>query len=161
ATPILANPPITFPSPPAASAPSARAADPIAIEFPRDDGPHDRLTEWWYYTGHLHTEDGRHFGFEAVVFRAERGSVPASWAAPLALTAEPEQRLVGGSFHYAQRSEIGAQVDHSRQDANGVVNGFDLQIGGLSPLLIAAGARATAAPWRLAGSGGVDQIEAA
>ena len=20
---------------------------------PRDDGPHDRLTEWWYYTGHL------------------------------------------------------------------------------------------------------------
>ena len=28
--------------------------------FPADDGPHDRLTEWWYYTGHLQAGDGRH-----------------------------------------------------------------------------------------------------
>ena len=31
---------------------------------PRDDGPHDRLTEWWYDTGHLRAADGRRFGFE-------------------------------------------------------------------------------------------------
>ena len=31
----------------------AAAADPQPVVFPRDDGPHDRLTEWWYYTGHL------------------------------------------------------------------------------------------------------------
>ena len=36
------------------------AADPVPIVLPRDDGPHDRLTEWWYYTGHLvgGTDDG-------------------------------------------------------------------------------------------------------
>jgi len=158
--PILANPPLTFPSPPGPSAAPSHAPDPIAISLPRDDGPHDRLTEWWYYTGHLHTDTGRRFGFEAVIFRAERGSVPPSWAAHLALTEEPDG-LTGGSFHYAQRSEIGPQVDRSPRDAGGNPSGFDLQVAGLSPRLIVDGAPASAAPWRLAGADGSDRIEAA
>jgi predicted secreted hydrolase len=163
--PILANAPIVFPSPEAPTTAPSRPADPIPIAFPRDDGPHDRLTEWWYYTGHLHTDDGRRFGFEAVVFRAERGSVPAAWASHLALTEEGGGGLppFGGgdvSFHYAQRSEIGSQVDHSPRDG-GSPTGFDLQVAGLSPLLIDTGAPATAPAWRLAGSGGTDRIEAA
>jgi predicted secreted hydrolase len=157
--PILANPPLAFPPPPSPSRAPSHAPDPIPIAFPRDDGPHDRLTEWWYYTGHLHTDTGRRFGFEAVVFRAERGSVPPSWAAHLALTEEPDG-LAGGSFHYAQRSEIGPQVDRSPRDANGDPSGFDLQVAGLSPRLIVNGAPATAAPWRLAGANGSDRIEA-
>ena len=33
-------------------------------EFPRDHGSHnDFRTEWWYYTGHLDTAEGRRFGF--------------------------------------------------------------------------------------------------
>ena len=40
------------------------------------DGPHDRMTEWWYYTGHLHDDEGGRWGFEYVIFRAERGSFP-------------------------------------------------------------------------------------
>ena len=153
---ILANAPIVFPSPPAPSAAPSHAPDPIPIALPRDDGPHDRLTEWWYYTGHLHTQAGRRFGFEAVVFRAERGSVPAAWAAHFALTDEQ-----GGLFHYAQRSEIGPAVDHSPRDASGETTGFDLQVRGLSPTLIAAGAPPLAAPWRLAGANGTDHIDAA
>jgi predicted secreted hydrolase len=159
--PILANPPIAVPAPPTPSGAPSAAPDPIPITFPRDDGPHDRLTEWWYYTGHLRATDGRKFGFEAVVFRAERGSVPSSWAAHLALTQEPTGLLQGPDFFYAQRSEIGGQVDHSPRDASGAPSGFDLQVGGLSPSLIATGAPASAPPWRLAGSGGTDQIEAA
>jgi predicted secreted hydrolase len=155
AAPILANPPITFPSPAPPSAAPSHAPDPIPVTLPRDDGPHRRLTEWWYYTGHLHTETGRRFGFEAVVFRAERGAVPPAWAAHLALTDEE-----GQAFHYAQRSEIGTHVDHSPTADSGAPTGFDLQVGGLNPVLVAAGAPATAAPWRLAGSGGVDRIEA-
>ena len=77
--PILANEPLAFPSPPSATEPPARQPDPIPIVLPRDDGPHDRMTEWWYYTGHLKTvPDGRRYGFEAVVFRAERGGVPVA-----------------------------------------------------------------------------------
>jgi predicted secreted hydrolase len=155
-TPILANDPIVFPSPPAPSAAPPHAPDPIPISLPRDDGPHDRLTEWWYYTGHLQTQAGRRFGFEAVVFRAERGSVPAAWAAHLALTDEQ-----AGAFHYAQRSEIGPEVDHSPRDASGAPTGFDLQVRGLSPTLVLAGAPPLATPWRLAGGNGTDHIEAA
>ena len=62
--PILANEPLAFPSPPVATPPPVRPPDPIPVELPRDDGPHDRLTEWWYYTGHLKTvPDGRRYGF--------------------------------------------------------------------------------------------------
>jgi predicted secreted hydrolase len=155
-SPILANPPIAFPAPPTASPGPSTPADPIPIVFPRDDGPHDRLTEWWYYTGHLQAADGRTFGFEAVVFRAERGSVPVAWAAHLALTDEG-----GSAFHYAQRSEIGPQVDHSPRKADGTPDGFDLDVAGLSPTLIAAGAPPRATPWHLSGSNGTDRIEAA
>jgi predicted secreted hydrolase len=154
--PILANQPISFPSPPVASPTPSRAADPIPIVLPADDGPHDRLTEWWYYTGHLRATDGRRFGFEAVVFRAERGDVPAAWASHLALTDED-----GNRFLYAQRSEVGPQADRSPRDAQGRPTGFDLAVSGLNPLLVGAGAPPLATPWRLAGSGGTDRIEAA
>jgi predicted secreted hydrolase len=153
--PILANPPLDYPGPVTPTARPSAPADPIPVELPRDDGPHARLTEWWYYTGHLEAENGRRYGFEAVVFRAERGSLPPSWAAHLALTDETEQR-----FRYAQRSEIGPQVDRSPRDESGAPTGFDLQVAGLNPELIAAGAPPFAAPWRLAGSGGTDAIEA-
>ena len=119
--PILANPQLDYPAPVGTGGPPAGPVDPIPVELPRDDGPHARLTEWWYYTGHLEVETGRRFGFEAVVFRAERGSLPPSWAAHLALTDEGGQR-----FTYAQRSEIGPQVDRSPRDGAGTPTGFDL-----------------------------------
>lgn len=38
--------------------------------FPDDHGAHpEYLTEWWYYTGNLFTEDGRHFGYQLTFFR--------------------------------------------------------------------------------------------
>jgi predicted secreted hydrolase len=47
------------------------------LEFPADFGPHpDYQTEWWYYTGNLKTEAGRHFGFQLTFFR--RGLAPPS-----------------------------------------------------------------------------------
>ncbi len=40
------------------------------FEFPRDHGAHDEYkTEWWYYTGHLRTDDGHRYGFELTFFR--------------------------------------------------------------------------------------------
>jgi predicted secreted hydrolase len=51
--PILANEPAPRPSIAPPSGRPAVSADPLPIVLPRDDGPHDRLTEWWYYTGHL------------------------------------------------------------------------------------------------------------
>jgi predicted secreted hydrolase len=146
--PILANPvppekPIVRPSP----APS-RAPDPQPVVLPRDDGPHDRLTEWWYFTGHLVAEDGRTFGFEDVIFRAERGTFPVSWASHLALTDE-----TGDRFLYDQRAEIGPQVDRSVPE-----EGFDLAIAGQTVFGVPD---AGVAPWTMAGVGGHDRLMAA
>jgi predicted secreted hydrolase len=61
------------------------------------------LTEWWYYTGHLFTEDGRRFGFEFVFFQANRGAFPASYAAHFAITDNAGRR-----FEFAERVGINA-----------------------------------------------------
>lgn len=38
--------------------------------FPFDHGSHPEYrTEWWYYTGHLRTANGRRYGFEVTFFR--------------------------------------------------------------------------------------------
>jgi len=151
--PILANQPLVLPARPTAGPTRPPVADPIPIVFPRDDGPHDRLTEWWYYTGHLAADGGGHYGFEAVIFRAERGDVPVTWAAHLALTDE-----VSGRFLYAQRSQIGPEVDRSPRDGSGAPTGFDLEIEDADPNDPSA---ATGSPWILKGSGGHDDIVAA
>jgi len=45
------------------------------FQFPRDHGTHDEYaSEWWYYTGHLRTDDGKRYGFELTFFRV--GVVP-------------------------------------------------------------------------------------
>jgi predicted secreted hydrolase len=150
--PVLANP--AAPRPTVAPEPTVapRPADPQAVVFPRDDGPHDRLTEWWYYTGHLTDETGGRWGFEYVIFRAERGDFPVAWASHLALTDE-----TGGRFHYAERSEIGSQVDRSPRDEAEEPAGFDLQIRGLDP---ARPETFTRAPWTMAGADGFDRLAA-
>ncbi len=151
-TPILANPTAPRPSiaPPTAS--PAAIVDPQPIELPRDDGPHGRLTEWWYYTGHLGTADGGRYGFEYVIFRAERGAFPTSWAAHLALTDE-----TGDRFGYAQRMEVGPQVDRSPRDGTGQPAGFDLSMSGIDPSRPETVGRS---PWTMLGSGGSDHLSA-
>ncbi len=149
--PILANAPAPRPPLPAATpAPPTPPPDPQPVVLPRDDGPHSRLTEWWYYTGHLRTADGRRFGFEDVIFRAERGDFPVSWASHVAITDE-----TGKTFHYAQRSEVGPQVDRSPRGPDGMPTGFDLAIRGLDPTVPSTFANP---PWTMQGGGGHDAI---
>ena len=104
--------------------------------LPRDDGPHDRLTEWWYYTGHLRAADGGRFGFEFVIFRAERGAFPTSWVSHLAITDEG-----GDRFLYGQRLEVGPGVDRSPRGVDGTPLGFDLSIAGFDPTRPGTGGR--------------------
>ena len=146
--PILANPPAAHPRPTAAPSATPRPADPQPVVLPSDDGAHDRLTEWWYDTGHLVDENGGRWGFEYVVFRAERGSFPVTWASHLALTDE-----TGQQFHYAQRAEIGPQVNVIAAGAAG----FNLAIRGLDP---ADPTTFTRAPWTMTGANGTDKLAA-
>ncbi len=150
--PILANPLPAAPSIAPRTPPPAAVADPLPIVLPRDDGPHDRLTEWWYYTGHLRAEDGARYGFEFVVFRAERGRFPTSWVSHLAITDEG-----GDRFHYSQRLEIGAQVDRSGRDITGAPTDFDLELTGTDPSRPETFGRPV---WSMAGRHGIDQLSA-
>ncbi|MEO6350542.1 MAG: MMPL family transporter, partial [Candidatus Limnocylindrales bacterium] len=144
---ILANDPTAQPIPTQAPATPARPADPQPVVLPRDDAVHDRLTEWWYYTGHLKETGGeRRFGFEFVIFRAERGSFPVTWASHLAITDE-----TGGQFYYDQRSQIGPQVDLVP------AAGFDLAINGSSDRGVPD---FLASRWRMTGVSGSDTLDA-
>lgn len=79
-------------------------------QFPRDHGSHDEFrTEWWYYTGHLTTKNGRQFGYELTFFRRairpeQIKNNPSRWTmtqlylAHLALT-----DLGRKQFHYAEK----------------------------------------------------------
>jgi len=40
------------------------------ITFPEDHYSHPNFkTEWWYYTGHLESESGKHYGYQVTFFR--------------------------------------------------------------------------------------------
>src|ERR1700751_89794 len=75
-------------------------------QFPRDHFNHpDFQTEWWYYTGNLHTGEGRRFGFELTFFRQGTGEQASGvwdvhdvWMAHLALSV-----INGGRFFHTER----------------------------------------------------------
>jgi predicted secreted hydrolase len=148
--PILANPiaPLSTQAP--TPMPTKQPVDPLPIELPRDDAPHDRLTEWWYYTGHLRSDDDRRFGFEYVIFRAERGAFPTSWVSHLAITDE-----TNGRFLYGQRLDVGAGVDRGSAAADARRSRFDLAISGIDPT---QGSVAPRPPWTMTGSDGTDEL---
>ena len=152
-SPILANPTAPRPSIAPPTEPPIAIVDPIPVTFPRDDGPHDRLTEWWYYTGHLIATTGERFGFEYVIFRAERGDFPTTWASHLAITDE-----TADAFYYGQRLEVGAQVDRSPRGVTGELVGFDLSLSGVN---LTDPATFDRPAWTMSGTGGVDRLAAA
>ncbi len=56
----------------------SKVTSPLVLEFPKDMGAHPNyLSEWWYYTGNLFTEEGRHFAYQLTFFRRSIGYVNA------------------------------------------------------------------------------------
>lgn len=91
-----------------------RATGPRGFRFPEDHGPHpDYRHEWWYVTGNVEDDGGRHFGFQVTFFRfaappseGERTSAWATrqlWMAHLAVT-----DTEAGAFHHEERFARGA-----------------------------------------------------
>ena len=112
----------------AAGADLYRLAEPgYHFQFPRDHFNHpDFQTEWWYYTGNVHTSEGRRFGFELTFFRQgvhrDTGRVDMNvwdvsdvWMAHLALS-----DIDGGRFFHNERlnrsgaGNAGADLESAR-----------------------------------------------
>jgi len=64
-----------------------RLDEPLVL--PGDHASHpDFKTEWWYFTGHLESDDGKRFGFELVFFR-RRTEQDTLWGYPIRRLANP------------------------------------------------------------------------
>lgn len=89
---------------------------PREFRFPDDHGPHPNYrTEWWYYTGNLHSADGRRFGFQLTFFRsalrapAQRPERASAWAAEQVYMAHfALSDVAAGRFHVFERFSRGA-----------------------------------------------------
>ncbi len=111
-------------------APAWRQAQPgYVYQFPRDHFSHpDYKTEWWYYTGNLHTAAGHRYGFELVFFRdgQQRDSTnPSVWrvddlyVAHLAVT-----DIDSPNFHFFDRvNRAGPGIAGVRADEGRIWNG--------------------------------------
>lgn len=95
-----------------------------AIRFPRDEGVHNDLTEWWYYTGHLEATDPEgkqhHYGFEFVIFRVSRSDLPAEYPAHFAIS-----DITQNEFHYDQKRIMKTKGDIT---SNTQAKGLDVQV---------------------------------
>jgi predicted secreted hydrolase len=101
------------------------------IAFPLDEAPHDNMTEWWYYTGHLFDLEGHRYGFEYVIFQVQRGNFPPFYASHFAITDNPNDR-----FTYDQKSGFDGLVETEA--------GFHLQLD----------------DWEMQGANGIDRLAA-
>ena len=100
------------------------AVPPYTYQFPRDHNSHPAYaTEWWYYTGHLQSKDGRKWGYQLTWFRTALAPTidrKSKWAARdlmfahFALTDEDGQK-----FYFTDR--IGrANLGLNGADSNSV-----------------------------------------
>jgi predicted secreted hydrolase len=121
-------------------------------EFPRDHGSHNEYkTEWWYYTGHLRTDDGHRYGFELTFFRV--GLSPVEQTNPLdlrtlALAHFAITDVDGRDFRYYEKLNRASPFT-----ANAAVEKLDV---------FNEGWRATTLPdgsWRIRAASGKDAID--
>ncbi len=98
-------------------------------------------------------DDGRRFGFEDVIFRAERGAFPTSWVSHLAITDEDAGRFL---VQPATRDRAtGRPLAAQRRD--GTPTGFDLSVAADPTDSPGAGSMPA---WSMSGSGGADHLSA-
>lgn len=105
--PLTALPPAPtvtpVPTPVTSSAPWWKPP-PTPLILPGDEAPHDVLTEWWYYTGHLAAATGERYGFEFVIFQVRLGDSGVGYLSHVAVT-----DISRGRFAYDQRTTMGPQ----------------------------------------------------
>lgn len=103
------------------------------IQLPADDAylP-DQFVQWWYWTGHLHSADGRRFGFETTFFAitAEAGKLFEHMVAAVEDLSRLEGLLAIQTAHFAltdyQSKTFHSRVDYRPGPPRTVQDGFAL-----------------------------------
>jgi predicted secreted hydrolase len=109
------------PTAPLPDVPRPAPTPPPALVLPGDAGPHDALTEWWYYTGHLRSDaDGRAYGFEYTVFQVRRQGAPTGYLVHFAVS-----DIAGQHFSHQARFRQGEAAAAFPLDVDGWRLGTD------------------------------------
>ncbi len=104
----------------------------VPVELPRDDAAHLAPIEWWYWVGHLQTDDGRRFGFQLTFFEAYvppayrvGGLVPMRYLIEKGFVAHAAVvDLDAGQHAMGQRSNDLFRADASYDDLDVFVGGW-------------------------------------
>ncbi len=107
ASPVLAH---GSPWPHCSERPHGNCAKPLTglINLPADDAVHPATPmslEWWYWTSHLETDDGRQFGFLDIVYTGLFEIVPGT-VAPLQWSDTTISDVAEGKYHFAGRAYL-------------------------------------------------------
>lgn len=105
------------------------------VTFPVDEAPHDVLTDWWYYSGHVVTEDNERYGVMFVIAQTLRNDLPAAYVANFGLS---------DAYQKKYKSEERSILVNRDQVTFGGSDGFHFNVKG----------------WTLDGLSGVDHIHA-
>lgn len=142
--------------PPLAAMPTPTLAP---VNLPADDAPHDVLTEWWYYTGHLQARANSttRYGFELVFFQSRRDNAPAVYAAHFAVTDVARRQ-----FHYDQKfavagSSAGATTSTPTSTTTSVTG---IPASSLPGIQVGPGYALALGAWSLGGADGHDHLHA-
>lgn len=85
---------------------------PRPVSLPADEGTHDDRLEWWYYNGHLVSEDGRQFGYHMAVFQRYADEQGRQYSGQFTITHVDENAHVQASMQSASPSlGDGGQLD--------------------------------------------------
>jgi predicted secreted hydrolase len=104
----------------------------VPVELPRDDAAHLAPVEWWYWVGHVVTEDGRRFGFQLTFFEAYlppsyrlAGVLPLRYLIEKGFVAHAAiADLDAGRHHMAQRDDTTFRAGASYDDLDVFVGGW-------------------------------------
>lgn len=97
------------------------------VELPADDAflPSEQV-QWWYWTGHLVTEDGRRFGFEIVFFSFDSFVIMRDQLVQAAITDVDDQRFSLEEFvefHLPDRTKNGFNLSSGTDNQVTAVGG--------------------------------------
>lgn len=121
--------PTIAPNPKAAKLPAGTVGPVVGAKviLPLDEAPHNDITEWWYYTGHLNTTDGRKYGFEFVIFQSNQSDYPTGYASHFAIT-----DLNSSKFTIDQKLQLASQPVKFGGTAGVNLNIYDWKLQALS-----------------------------
>lgn len=97
------------------------------VELPADDAflPSEQV-QWWYWTGHLQSEDGRRFGFEVVFFTFDSFLIMRDQLVQAAITDVDGNRFEFKEFvkfHLPQRGKNGFNLNSGKDNRVTAVGG--------------------------------------